>query len=135
MKSRPLLYIIFIIVFFVGLVCWKLFGPTINEPEHKYLYIPTNATFKNVTDSLVKNKITNGTWWFKQVAHYSHYDRSIRPGRYKITNGMSLTSLVRMLRSGTQAPVNLVITKLRTKEDLAKKIGDNFECDSASVIK
>jgi UPF0755 protein len=39
-----------------------------------------------------------------------------------------------MLRSGNQAPVKLVITKLRTKEDLAKKIGDNFECDSGVVM-
>jgi UPF0755 protein len=40
-----------------------------------------------------------------------------------------------MLRAGRQSPVNLVIIKLRTKEDLAKKIGDNFECDSISVSK
>ena len=47
---------------------------------------------------------------------------------------MSLINLVRMLRSGNQFPVTLVITKLRTKEDLAKKLGNNFECDSATVI-
>ena len=39
-----------------------------------------------------------------------------------------------MLRSGNQAPVNLVINKLRLKEDLAQKIAANFECDSASVM-
>lgn len=39
-----------------------------------------------------------------------------------------------MLRSGKQVPVNLVITKLRTKEDLAKKISGNFEVDSLTVI-
>jgi UPF0755 protein len=47
---------------------------------------------------------------------------------------MSIMNLVRMLRSGRQTPVNLVITKLRTKEDLAKKIGENFETDSLSAI-
>ena len=47
---------------------------------------------------------------------------------------MSIVSLVKMLRNGRQTPVNLVITKLRTKEDLAKKIADNFETDSLSVI-
>ncbi len=48
---------------------------------------------------------------------------------------MSIVNLVRMLRAGRQEPVNLVITKLRIKEDLAKKIGNNFETDSNSVIK
>ena len=47
---------------------------------------------------------------------------------------MSLFSLVKMLRSGRQAPVNLVITKLRTKEDFAKKAGNMFECDSLQLI-
>ena len=47
---------------------------------------------------------------------------------------MSVVNLVKMLRSGKQSPVNLVITKLRTKEELAKKIGENFETDSLSAI-
>jgi len=47
---------------------------------------------------------------------------------------MSVLNLVRMLKNGSQAPVNLVITKLRTKESLAQKLGNNFECDSLQVI-
>ena len=58
--------------------------------------------------------------------------RTVKAGKYKITDGMSLYHLVKMLRSGKQVPVNLVITKLRTKEDLAKKIAANFETDSAN---
>ena len=43
---------------------------------------------------------------------------------------MSLVNLVRMLKNGQQTPVNFVITKIRTKEGLAPKIGNAFECDS-----
>jgi UPF0755 protein len=39
-----------------------------------------------------------------------------------------------MLRNGRQVPVNLVITKLRTKENLAGLIGRKLECDSASFL-
>jgi len=39
-----------------------------------------------------------------------------------------------MLKNGRQSPVNLVITKLRTKEDLASLIGRKFETDSTSFI-
>jgi len=39
-----------------------------------------------------------------------------------------------MLKNGRQSPVNLVITKLRTKENLAAKVGSSFECDSAQMI-
>ena len=65
---------------------------------------------------------------------YSNYDKNVKAGKYEISDGMSVVNLVRMLRSGRQSPVNLVITKLRTKEDLAKKIADNFETDSFHVI-
>ncbi|HEU4470413.1 MAG TPA: endolytic transglycosylase MltG, partial [Flavisolibacter sp.] len=48
--------------------------------------------------------------------------------------GSSLLSIVRRLRNGQQTPVNLVITKLRTREDLARLIGRRFETDSAQMI-
>jgi UPF0755 protein len=40
-----------------------------------------------------------------------------------------------LLKNGRQAPVNLVITKLRTREDLASLIGRKFECDSLSFMR
>ena len=113
---------------------WMFFGPTINEPQEKYFYVHTGATYGQVKDSLLKNKIISHEFWFDKVASFSHYKENIKAGRYRIKGGMSVVGLVRMLRSGRQSPVNLVITKLRTKEDLAKKIGSNFETDSSRVI-
>ena len=136
MRSRKkiFLYLFLFLIIAAAFSAWKSFGPTVHSPQSKYFYVRTGASYQNVKDSLVKNKIIGGEWWFDKVAGYLHYDKSIKPGRYKISDGMSLVNLVRMLRSGNQSPVNLVINKLRTKEELAKKIGDNFECDSLSVI-
>jgi UPF0755 protein len=117
-----------------GYIGWSLFGPTVNAPQEKFFYIHTGSNYQNVKDSLIKKKIISGTFWFDTVAKYLKYPGSVKPGKYKISEGMSLVNLVRMLRSGHQSPVNLVIIKLRTREDLAKKIGNNFECDSASFI-
>jgi UPF0755 protein len=39
-----------------------------------------------------------------------------------------------MLNNGRQMPVSFVITKIRTKEILAKRIGASFECDSLEMI-
>jgi UPF0755 protein len=123
-----------VLIFIVGYLGWALFGPTINEPEKKYFYIYTGSNYQTVRNNLIQKKIISGTFWFERIANYLDYDKSIKPGKYKINERLSLVSLVRMLRSGNQSPVNLVITKLRTKEDLAKKIGNDFECDSVSVI-
>ena len=113
---------------------WMFLGPTVKSPEGKFFYIHTGATYTQIKDSLIKNKIIGTAFWFDKVASYSHYNQNIKAGKYKISEGMSIVSLVKMLRNGRQTPVNLVITKLRTKEDLAKKLADNFETDSVSVI-
>ncbi len=131
---KYILYILFLIILFSVFVGWKLFGPTINAPEEKYFYIRTGSNYQNVKDNLIKEHILSGTFWFDKVANFVDYHKSIKPGKYKIDEGMSLVNLVRMLRSGNQSPVNLIIIKLRTKEEFAKKIGKNFECDSAAFI-
>ena len=133
-KRKYIGYIFILLILLIGYVGWILFGPTINEPDTKYFYIPTGSGYQDVKDSLLQKNIISGTFWFGKVAKYLDYDKGIKPGKYKINDGMSLVNLVRMLHSGNQSPVNLVITKLRTKEDLAKKLGNNFECDSAAVI-
>ncbi len=136
MKTRKaILYIFLIFVLGVAFCLWKLFGPTITNPDKKFLYIKTNSTYQAVKDSLVKNNFIHSNFWFDKVAGYADYQKNIKPGKYKITDGMSLYHLVKMLHSGSQVPVNFVITKLRTKEDLAKKIANNFETDSLTAIR
>jgi UPF0755 protein len=58
-----------------------------------------------------------------------------RAGKYQIKENMSLFELIRMLKNGTQTPVKLTITKLRLKEDLARKMGQLFEFDSVAAMK
>ena len=126
-----LLAILFMIVVFVA---WNVFGPSVKNPGKKFLYIPSNSTYQQVKDSLEKNDFISHVFIFEKVADYADYPKNIKPGKYKVTDGMSVYSLVKVLRGGRQEPVNLVITKLRTKEDFAKKIARNFEVDSLVVI-
>lgn len=113
---------------------WKIFGPTVHAPEKKYFYIKTGATYSDVVANLTGNNIIGSDFWFGLLAKKLHYATAVKAGRYQIKNGMSVFNLVRMLRSGNQSAVNLIITNLRTKEDLAEKIAANFECDYNSTI-
>lgn len=131
---RVIFSIILIIAFLFAFSMWKVFGPAVNNPENKFLYIRTGSNYQQVKDSLVKNKLISGSFWFDKIAGYANYPDKVKAGKYKTTDNMSLYHLIKMLRSGRQVPVNLVITKLRTKEDLAKKIATNFETDSVAVI-
>lgn len=135
MKIRKVfLFILFIIGLIVIYLAWNIFGPTIDNPDNKFLFIKTGSNYEDVKNSLVKNKMVTNTFWFDKMARYADYPNKVKAGKFKIEDGMSLYHLVKMLRSGNQFPVNLVITKLRTKEDLATKIAANFEVDSLEVI-
>jgi len=136
MKTKKVFLFLFLIILLIGAWCaWNIFGPVIHNPQKKFLYIKTGSSYQDVKDSLQKDKIITGTFWFDKMAKYVDYPQAVKAGKYKVTDGMSLYHLMKMLRSGKQTPVNLVITKLRTKEDLAKRISANFEVDSATVIR
>lgn len=117
-----------------GYAAWQVFGPTVSAPESKYFYIKTGTVYSDVRQSLIDQKIISSTYFFDLISKQLKYPGKVKAGRYQIKKGSSLLSLIRMLRSGNQHPVNLVINKLRLKEDLAQKIAANFECDSASVM-
>ena len=113
---------------------WNLFGPTIDAPDGKYFYIATGSSYQKVNDDLLQQAIIPRNFFFNLLARQAKYHTNVKAGRYEIKDGMSVYNLVRMLRSGKQSPVKLVINKIRTKEDLARKIGQQFECDSVDMI-
>ncbi len=115
-------------------IAWNVFGPTVSAPQNDFFYVRTGATFNDVKTSLLKEKVISKNFFFEKIARQLKYDKNIKPGRYEIKNNSSVLSLIKKLKSGEQSPVKLVINKLRTKEDLASKIGKNFECDSSEVI-
>jgi UPF0755 protein len=127
--------ILFVLIVLGGIyAAWSIFGPTVSAPADKYLYVKTGASYDDVKRELKDQKIISGTFIFDKLAGQLKYKDHVKPGRYEVKDGSSLLSLVRMLKAGSQSPVKLVINKLRTKEDLASKIGRGFECDSAEVI-
>ena len=134
MKNKLAFGILIIVLLIGAYAAWQIFGPTVSAPESKYFYIKTGTVYSDVRQSLIDQKIISSTYFFDLVSKQLKYQRLVKAGRYQVKSGTSIFRLLRMLRSGNQAPVNLVINKLRLKEDLAQKIAANFECDSASIM-
>jgi UPF0755 protein len=87
-------------------------------------------------DSMLKNdEVLAHPAVFNSLARRASYPSAMKAGKYEIRKNMSLLNILKMLRNGRQVPVNLVITKLRTREDLAGMIGRKFECDSAAFMR
>jgi UPF0755 protein len=114
---------------------WKFFGPaTAFDGKNYYLHIKTGNNYGDVLNTLKLDHVVDGTAFFEIIANRFDYPQKVKAGRYNIKKDMSLVNILRMLKNGQQDPVNLVITKIRTKEDFASIIGRRFECDSASFI-
>jgi UPF0755 protein len=112
---------------------YKFLGPSVSISDGDSLYIKTGATYADVEKELIEKKFIENKTWFSLASKMIGY-KNIRPGRYKLKKGMNVVSLVRMLRNGKQTPVNLVITKLRTRESFAARAAKVFECDSVQII-
>jgi UPF0755 protein len=118
---------------FIG---WRFFvSNTDFSGKSKFLYIRTgHANYPEVYRSLSDSNFIKNPSSFDFLANRMGVWNKLRPGKYEIRKGMSLFDIAKMLRNGRQSPVNLVITKVRTKEQLAGMIGRKFESDSLAMI-
>ena len=133
--KKTVLAILLIAAIAAAWLGWKFFGPaTAFDEKNYYLQIKTGSTYADVKNTLQKDQVISSPAFFEMVASKAGYPQKVKAGRYNIKKGMSLVNIVRMLKNGQQEPVNLVITKLRTREDLASLAGRKFECDSAAFI-
>lgn len=110
--------------------------PIIKTADGKYvsLYIPSTADYQYVKNELESLNVLESKKAFDWLAKKMHYDETVHPGRYILTNGMSNRQLINMLRMGYQTPVKVVFNNIRTLEQLAGRISDQIEADSASII-
>lgn len=133
MKKKIIIGVALALIAITSFLILKFYGPATTNSTGEYFYIKTGDTYEDVKKGLLEQKFIKNDTWFNYAKKILRFNK-VKPGRYKITNGMSLFKLVKMLRSGNQSKVNLVITKLRTREDLARKASALFEFDSLQMI-
>ncbi len=132
----------FIIIFFavafiiVGIRGYQLYQYVFRENVNTdyVLYIPKDASYKQVTDSLTMNNALNSIKAFNWVSKKKNYSKSVKTGRYLLKKGMNTNLIVNMLKSGLQNPLNLTFHNVRTKEDLAGKVSIYLQTDSLSIL-
>ncbi len=133
-KSRGAFYFTIILIVLVVTGLYKVFGPNTGTfTRGEYLYIHTGADYEQVAASLETGGFVSDTWSFGLLAKVAKLPAHIHPGKYKINREMSNFNMVRMLRSGRQTPVKLVIHKLRTAHDFTSLLAANLEADSTTL--
>lgn len=99
--------------------------------QGEFIYIRTGASYDEVALELKEKGFVRDMNSFHLLAKNAGLKDKIRAGKYQIKKGMSNYTIVRLLRSGRQTPVKLVINKLRTKQDFIRLVSSQLEADSA----
>jgi UPF0755 protein len=89
---------------------------------------------KSVATSLKEEKIITSDFAFNLLANAAGIWKKVKPGKFEFKKGVSLLDIVRIFRNNKQAEAKLIITKLRTKQQLAKLLAKNFSFDSLTAI-
>lgn len=132
MKRKSLLLVLVVLLLAGGFWAYhRYFKANVFSFQGKrYIYVPTGGTMNQLMDSLRKNKVLINPESFVALAASMGLNQSIHPGRYELEPGMSNFQLIRMLRSGRQSPVKLVLNKLRTPHQIIAKLASQLEPDS-----
>ena len=139
-RRRKILLVFFVIicaavVFFAKNYLY-ITKPIIKTADGKdvSLYIPTGYNYQQVKKEIVSLNVLKSKNAFDWLAKRMHYDENVHPGRYVLTDGMTNQQLVNMLRMGYQTPVKVVFNNMRTVEQLAGRVSEQIEADSAEIV-
>ena len=106
---------------------------SVTQEDEPFLYIPTNSTFDDVCLRLEEAGL-HDVESFRLVAGRMNYPKKVKPGRYRLIDGMNNIELVRMLRSGRQIPVKVTFNNIRLNAQLAGTVTPNIEADSTGIM-
>lgn len=138
MRSRKLIFIaaaLVIVAVVAYLMLTRVRGLAIDtEGRDVELFIPTGSGYDKVYRSIDSLLDIQNPQLFEWISKKKRYPGHVRPGRYVIEDGMTYLALIDMLRSGKQKPVNVIFNNIRTLNQLAGKVSEKIEADSAGIM-
>lgn len=129
--------IVLLLVGIAGYWGWRtVTGPAARfKEDSKVLLIPRGADLDVVVDSLKALGAIRDEAAFRWLSERKKYGRHVKPGRYRIPNGMSMNALVNRLRAGEQEPVRVTFNGIKRLPELAGKLGRVLEPDSMDFLR
>lgn len=109
----------------LGIVFYRTFFAE-NVKNHEItLVVPPGADFEQVMDTLRKYEVLKSEESFRKTADALKY-RTIRIGKYDISECKTNLDLVRLLRRGQHYPVKFTFNNVRTVDQFVEKVGNKF---------
>lgn len=134
--KKILLAIALIGLVVAGILAYNIYqtmfvGNTAFNNDIAYVYIPTNATYKDVREQL--EPLLKDISKFDALAERKQYTSNIKAGKYAIKKGMNNNDIINSIRSNN-IPVKLSFNNQESLERLAGRVAGQIEADSLQLI-
>jgi UPF0755 protein len=126
--------ILFVSVVFYGYQLFFASNFLVQQDKPQYLYIPKGANFNQVKDSLEKNHLIHDFLPFAFVSKFLGYQEKVKPGAFEIQPNEANWTVIKRLRAGRQTPIRLTFNTIRTKKQLAERLGNKLEFSEQDLL-
>ena len=113
---------------------YLFFGPGYGVSKTTYIYIDKDDNIDSVYSKIERKAEPHFMPLFKFMAKALNYPDHIRTGRYAIRSMSSTLGVLRSMRNGSQAPVELTIPSVRTLDKLAGALSQKLMLDSTDIL-
>lgn len=132
--KKIIVIVLAILVIIGGLIAYhfyqKIYSP--NVKKDGFIYVTTGSNFEDLTKII--SPLLEDTESFVWVAEKKKYHDKIRPGKFKIKQGLNNDELVNYLRSGKVETVTVTFNNQDSFEKLAGRIANQIEADSTDLL-
>lgn len=133
-RKRRIILIVLTIILIAGVaVGWQYFSmmrPAVTKEY--FLRLPTGGNTQTIFDSLRSGGAIKNMGTLRNTAAVLSLKNGYHPGSYRLKKGMSYLRVVRMVQRGLQTPINVTFNNIRTLDQLAGRLGQQLEPDSAT---
>lgn len=112
--------------------CTMIANPQISADDFR-IYITPGETSSQIIDDIQSQEPKGTLTGLKWLLKIKKYDDNIKTGSYVVKKGARPIDIMRMLCSGSQTPVRIVINSCRTTDRMAGSIASQLMIDSVSI--
>lgn len=129
--SKKLLNKILLFAFSIIILLYFLIFKN-NVKENGRLMVSEKLEINQIVDA--SDKYLKSSISFKVMLSLVSKLKTIKPGNYRLEKGMNNLTILKILVSGRQSPINLIFNNQDTLEKLAGRIALDMEFDSISLL-
>ena len=121
-----------VLTYFAYFVYNAMLAPNTNFSNNEaYIYISTNDTYDDVKEQL--KPLLEDIETFDALAKRKKYTENVKPGKYRVTNGMTNNDIINSIRSNN-IPIKVSFNNQNSIEELAGRIAFQIDADSISLV-